>query len=820
MATNFLSISEPAQIAKNSDTMSEISESGTTTSGWASRWDSREDLRDLVTKLGLNDISELYQERFRVDRFKLEKMLIGDNDAFVPADVFFAKIMEDLDTIITWPNKLKIGAKSKKDPHVRIAGRPQDVQSAKDRILAVLNTRSNRVTMKMDVSYTDHSHIIGKGGLTIKRVMEETKCHVHFPDSNRSNSSEKSNQVSISGDINCVELARARVRELIPLIFGFELPIMSNNVDANSPYIIKIQEQYKVQVMFKTRPKLHATLVLVKGVEWEVWQVKQATHLLMEYICDNLANEISVQMSMEISPHHHSIVMGKNHVNLKAIMQYTKCQIMVPDAQDPNIPNLKKSNVIITGNIHNVYKARQLLMGSLPLSIIFDLPDDADENNVKLEKIGKIQNMCDVSINIRQKANKTTRACVIKGIERHASNIYKARNLILGIEEPSITAVIPLSYHRLTNNNTFSPIQINEPQSSTSVNPPPLSSPLVSTTWYYPSPNTNLTQQQTCPSFVGLSQQHQFFPQNFNFPGAQHLQSTSGHHQIQVKTSQLEQTRTPDKGNINSYSSSLSSPNNRTAQKHNSVSPNCNESYGDSPNHSPYKRCSENQPREFSAVLSEMNTPGEFHGPTFQKTPTFSPGSMCAYEIESKRLNALRAIRMKPHAGNLRVPHNSWSGYGVSYTSPGGFFTDKPSGLVDNGDVFKSNSPSRQGEVSNTVTTANASANMNTSDLLDQTPSYLWNRVSSNRTWEDLASMLTVMKLDHYIPLFKQHEIDLTVFGTLTDQDLIEIGITAFGARRRILLAISELNMRNAPFSVAPGAERTSGSTPSKSPVW
>lgn len=66
--------------------------------------------------------------------------------------------------------------------------------------------------MKMEVCYTDHSHIIGKGGQTIKRVMAETKCHVHFPDSNRTNPTEKSNQVSISGDIQGVESARSRVR--------------------------------------------------------------------------------------------------------------------------------------------------------------------------------------------------------------------------------------------------------------------------------------------------------------------------------------------------------------------------------------------------------------------------------------------------------------------------------------------------------------------------------------------------------------------------------------------------------------------------------
>ena len=71
--------------------------------------------------------------------------------------------------------------------------------TAKTMIIEHLDTKSRRVTIKMDVSYTDHSHIIGKGGNPIRRVMSETGCHIHFPDSNRSNPNEKSNQVSIAG---------------------------------------------------------------------------------------------------------------------------------------------------------------------------------------------------------------------------------------------------------------------------------------------------------------------------------------------------------------------------------------------------------------------------------------------------------------------------------------------------------------------------------------------------------------------------------------------------------------------------------------------
>lgn len=72
--------------------------------------------------------------------------------------------------------------------------------------------QGSRITMKLDVSYTDHSHIIGRGGLTIKKVMEETGCHVHFPDSNRSVNAEKSNQVSVAGSLLGLERARYRIR--------------------------------------------------------------------------------------------------------------------------------------------------------------------------------------------------------------------------------------------------------------------------------------------------------------------------------------------------------------------------------------------------------------------------------------------------------------------------------------------------------------------------------------------------------------------------------------------------------------------------------
>lgn len=91
-------------------------------------------------------------------------------------------------------------------------------------------------------------------------------------------------------------------------------------------------------------------------------------------------------------------------------------------------------------------------------------------------------------------------------------------------------------------------------------------------------------------------------------------------------------------------------------------------------------------------------------------------------------------------------------------------------------------------QCNNTAMSNNAA--FNTSNIIENTPSHILSRVISS-DWPDLPSMLTSLGLDRYIGVFNQHEIDLTTFGTLTDQDLMEIGINAFGARRKILLAIS-----------------------------
>lgn len=49
--------------------------------------------------------------------------------------------MQETTTHISWPCRLKLGAKTKKDPHVRIIGQKFNVLKAKDRIMLRLVSR-------------------------------------------------------------------------------------------------------------------------------------------------------------------------------------------------------------------------------------------------------------------------------------------------------------------------------------------------------------------------------------------------------------------------------------------------------------------------------------------------------------------------------------------------------------------------------------------------------------------------------------------------------------------------------------------------------
>lgn len=370
------------------------------------------------------------EERFRVDRRKLEQMLqAAVAGCGQTGEEFFQKIMEETATTITWPSKLKIGAKSKKDPHIKVAGLPDSVRQAKEKVMAVLDTKSNRVTLKMDVSHTDHSHIIGKGGGNIKRVMQDTGCHIHFPDSNRGATNEKSNQVSIAGQPLGVESARQQIRDLLPLVLTFDLPLSGRlPTDANSPTIQHIAQTCNVSISFKQRPRAGNQTAVIRGSQQHISGIKDAIAHLVGHLTAKIASSVPVNMQIDIAPQHHLFIIGRNGINIKQIMQRTGANILFPD---PN-GTQRKGTVFITGTVDAVIEARSQLIDCLPLILMFDLREE--DGDPDIPNLNKIMEAYDVFVSVKPKPKQPSKSVIVKSAEKNVARMYLARQEILGLD--------------------------------------------------------------------------------------------------------------------------------------------------------------------------------------------------------------------------------------------------------------------------------------------------------------------------------------------------------------------------------------------------
>ena len=302
-----------------------------------------------------SDQDQVYQNEttFRVDRRKIESLILGKfNPIKETAGDYFLRVGNETGTTVFWPKRLNVGGNKGKNPRIRIGGSTYEaVIRAKAIILGHFDcTKNTAIRMKMDVSYTGHSFIIGKGGKTVNSVMSETGCHIHFPDSNKTNPNQKNNQVTITGDVEGIEKSRAKIRELSRLVLKFDF--IEVNFNINDPFFRAIQDQYNIKLIFLPRENYSdSTTAVITGCELEVGPVKEATQLLINHISGSTRNTTPITMNMEISQFHHSFVLGQNNVNINMITKSTNTEILFPDAADLNILPINKGSVSIIGNI-------------------------------------------------------------------------------------------------------------------------------------------------------------------------------------------------------------------------------------------------------------------------------------------------------------------------------------------------------------------------------------------------------------------------------------------------------------------------------------
>uniref|UniRef100_A0A452HMU1 SAM domain-containing protein n=1 Tax=Gopherus agassizii TaxID=38772 RepID=A0A452HMU1_9SAUR len=802
--------------------------------------------------------------------------------------------MEETNTQIAWPSKLKIGAKSKKDPHIKVSGKKENVKEAKEKIMSVLDTKSNRVTLKMDVSHTEHSHVIGKGGNNIKKVMEETGCHIHFPDSNRNNQAEKSNQVSIAGQPAGVESARVRIRELLPLVLMFELPIagiLQPIPDPNSPTILHISQTYNISVSFKQRSRMYGATVIVRGSQNNTSAVKEGTAMLLEHLAGSLASAIPVSTQLDIAAQHHLFMMGRNGSNIKHIMQRTGAQIHFPDPSNPQ----KKSTVYLQGTIESVCLARQYLMGCLPLVLMFDMKEEIE---IEPQIITQLMEQLDVFISIKPKPKQPSKSVIVKSVERNALNMYETRKRLLGLESNGVTIaanpstvschvglscpgldILPSAGLGLTGLGFSAIPHLMIPSTAQAALTSILLSGVPNYSQNTPSPPPGLTPVDI----------HVNGMQSENKKGSASL---NGH----VKTSNIKYAALSASSLGENVLSTNHSDSSRQTNSHSTseqvttksnTAEGCNDAFVEvgmprSPSHSANasdlkqmmssskQSCTKRQTvellqgtknshlhtterllsdTELSASenpVADKKAPGseraaeraaaaQQNSERVRLAPQSSYVNMQAFDYEQKKLLATKAMLKKPVVTEVRTPTNTWSGLGFSKSMPAETIKElrranhvsyKPSmtttyegssmslspsssrehlGSGSESDNWRDRNgigPSAHSEFVSSVGSPKRKQNKSTEHYLSSS-NYMdcissltgSNGCNLNSLFKgsDLPELFSKLGLGKYTDVFQQQEIDLQTFLTLTDQDLKELGITTFGARRKMLLAISDV---------------------------
>ncbi|XP_041709478.1 bicaudal C homolog 2 [Coregonus clupeaformis] len=843
---------------------------------------------------------EWVEERFRIDRKKLEAMLYAPRHGEgLTGEEFFERVMVETNTQVKWPSKLKIGAKSKKDPHVKVDGKRANVQEAKKKILELLETKVNKVTLKMDVAHTEHSHVIGKGGGNIKKVMEMTSCHIHFPDSNRHNATgEKSNQVSIAGPVQGVEAARKRIRDLQPLVLTFDLPVtlVSQALpDAASPVIQQVAQALGVSVSFRAQPRLYSSCCVVRALQGNAAAIKKAVCVLMELL---LGSELGaggqggvtglVSTQLDVTSQQHLFLLGQNGAHFLGVMHQTQTQIILPDLNAPQNP----PSLLIQGSPDGVCLARQQLMDCLPVCLMFDMREDGEADP---RKLAQMMQSLGVFISVKPKVKQTAKSVVVKGLERNIPSLYEARRLLLGLasSEVAMTAKMNsdpmLAGNGLTNywlNMLLQQLRLSDHGSV------PTAEAVIgsfSQTKPHPSPPPGLTppSEEVRMGLKGKeSRQLEKIPENEDPSGLSDEDESPS-----PMTSELSDVMSQVR--MISRRSSLQGPEvcrflnqgrrHSTGQVMNMRLLDGEMEGGRSERRNSLREMEGGRGDSRRNSLREMEGGrGDSRRNSLRRDVTQTQDTLSDvsrnedYDYEMKKLLATRAMQRNPVVTEVRTPTDTWSGLGFSKSMPAEAVKElrnisrrsyKPylantgqqqqqtwvpqngKEKVSNGSnsenwrdrrgsssssspIFPSPSSSSSSSPSNFSSSFSSStssfpafASSTNRPRTDKTSesflscSNYFECVSSVRALtasqrspspqptDDLPELLSQLGMGKYIDVFQQQEIDFQTFLTLSDEDLKEVGVSTFGARRKMLLAISDLNKSKRKLSETPAVK-------------
>lgn len=241
---------------------------------------------------------------------------------------------------------------------VKLRGPKTDVDQCYKHLQKVVKDLSeSSFQIEVPIYKQFHKYIIGKGGVNIRKIREETQTKIDLPSEGDNN-----DVITITGKKENVEEAREKIRMIegeLENIVSEEITIdpkfYNSLIGARGKLIHSVMEDCGGVAIKFPSPESKSDKVTIRGPKDDVDRAKQ--QLL------DLANErqmSSFTAEVRAKAQHHKFLIGKNGGNIKKIRESTGARVVFPSNQDDD-----RELITIIGKKEAVLQAKTQLEATI-----------------------------------------------------------------------------------------------------------------------------------------------------------------------------------------------------------------------------------------------------------------------------------------------------------------------------------------------------------------------------------------------------------------------------------------------------------------------
>lgn len=254
--------------------------------------------------------------------------------------------------------QIVIPSPGEKGDVVKIRGLKEDVDKCHKYLMKLVKElNENNFVLEVPIFKQFHKFIIGKGGVNIRKIREETQTKIDLPAEG-----EKSDVITITGRKENVEKAKEMIQKIQDemaniVIDEVVIPPKFYNflIGTGGKLIHSIMEDCGGVTIKFPSAESRSDKVTIKGPKEDVEKAKQQ---LLELANEKQLTSYSVEVRAKVQ--HHKFLIGKNGANIRKIRESTGVRIIFPTETDED-----KEVITLMGKEEAVKKAKAELEANI-----------------------------------------------------------------------------------------------------------------------------------------------------------------------------------------------------------------------------------------------------------------------------------------------------------------------------------------------------------------------------------------------------------------------------------------------------------------------